>query len=153
MKKVLIAIDYHPSSEKVAEEGYQLAKLVGAEICLIHVIADITHYSMRYPSFIGYEGLDTRAIDNEVENIETFSEDYLESFTKHFNDPVVTTHLDRGKPGKAILDYAEYWNADLIVMGTHSHSTLEKMFVGTVASKVLEKTRVPLYMVPVRKET
>lgn len=152
MKKFLIAIDYHPSSEKVAKAGYQLAKLVDAEICLIHVMADITHYSMQYPSFVGYERFDTRAVDIEAENIERFVEDYLQSFTKHFNDPVVCTHLARGKAGKAILDYAEDWNADVVVMGTHSHSTLEKAFVGTIASKVIEKTKKPLYMVPVKKE-
>jgi len=36
-------------------------------------------------------------------------------------------------------------------MGTHSHSALEKLLMGTEATKVLEKTEVPVFMVPVKK--
>ncbi|WP_255702742.1 universal stress protein [Antarcticibacterium sp. 1MA-6-2] len=58
MKKVLIAIDYNPTSQEVAEKGYQLAKTMGAEVCLIHAISDVAHYGMRYPPFMGYDGFD-----------------------------------------------------------------------------------------------
>lgn len=40
MKKVLIALDYDPSSIIVAKKGYSLAKSMGAEITLMHVIYD-----------------------------------------------------------------------------------------------------------------
>ncbi len=38
MKKVMIALDYDPSSVKVAEKGYALAKTMGAKIILMHVL-------------------------------------------------------------------------------------------------------------------
>jgi nucleotide-binding universal stress UspA family protein len=40
MKRILIAIDYHPVSEKVAEAGYKLAKQLDAKVCLLHVMAN-----------------------------------------------------------------------------------------------------------------
>lgn len=43
MKKVLIAIDYHPNSEVVASAGYELAKSMNAEVCLLHVLAEVSH--------------------------------------------------------------------------------------------------------------
>ncbi len=153
MKKILIAIDYNPSSQKVAETGYELAKLMGGEVCLIHVMAEIAHYGMQYPTFMGYEGYDAGAIDIEMMNeMHKVTEEYLKSAAKHLNDPAVITHLTEGDAANAILEYAEQWNASLIVMGTHSHSALEKLLMGTVASKVLEKTNVPVYMVPVKKD-
>ena len=56
MKKILIAIDYHPTSEKVAKTGYNLAKQLGADVCLFHAVAETRYYGMEYPSFLGYEG-------------------------------------------------------------------------------------------------
>lgn len=153
MKKVLIAIDYNPSSQKVAESGYELAKLMGAEVCLIHVMSEMAHYGMRYPTFMGYEGYDTGAVDIEMINeMQKVTEDYLKSAARHLNDPNVITHLAEGDAANVLLEYCEQWNADLLVMGTHSHSALEKLLMGTVASSVLEKTNIPVYMVPVKKE-
>lgn len=153
MKKILIAIDYNPSSQKVAETGYELAKLMGGEVCLIHVMAEIAHYGMKYPTFMGYEGYDAGAIDIEMMNeMHKVTEEYLKSAAKHLNDPAVITHLAEGDAANVILEYAEQWNASVIVMGTHSHSVLEKLLMGTVASKVIEKTKVPVYMVPVKKD-
>ncbi len=153
MKKVLIAIDYNPSSQKVAETGHELAKLMGAQVCLIHVMSEIAHYGMRYPTFMGYEGYDPGAVDVEMINeMQKVTEDYLNSAANHLNDPDVITHLAEGDAANVLLEYSEQWNADLLVMGTHSHSALEKLLMGTVASKVLEKTRIPVYMVPVKKD-
>ena len=45
MKKILIAIDYDPTAQKVAEEGFELAKTMGAAVVLLHVIADPVYYS------------------------------------------------------------------------------------------------------------
>ena len=41
MKKVLIALDYDPTAQKVAETGFSLAKTMGAEVILLHVISDV----------------------------------------------------------------------------------------------------------------
>ena len=153
MKKVLIAIDYNPVSEKVAEEGYKLARLMGAEVCLLHVTADVNYYGTQYPAFMGYEGYAGMPLADLTiaEEMRTVADDFLQTAARHLDDPNIKTHLADGDTHRVILDYSEEWNADLIVMGTHSHSALEKLLMGTVASKVLEKTRIPVYMIPVKK--
>lgn len=151
MKRVLIAIDYNPVSEKVAGAGYELAQRLGAQVCLIHVIDDMGYYNTSFPTFMGYEGYTMAPDLNVAEELRNIGRDYLESAARHLNDETVTTYLGEGDTANSILDYSKEWNADLIVMGTHSHSALEKIFLGTVASKVLEKTHVPVFMVPVKK--
>lgn len=152
MKKVLIAVDYHPVSEKVAEQGYQLAKSMNAEVCLLHVLDDVGFYSVQYPTFLGYEGYpDMGANFNVAMEMQNIAKDFLDKASKHLNDEAVQTKLVEGETTKALLSYAEKWGADLIVMGTHSHSVLEKLFMGTVAQKVLERTKIPVFMVPVKK--
>ena len=149
MKKVLITIDYNPNSEKVVRMGYELAQLMEAEVCLIHVLADVGFYGMQYEPFMGYDGY-VFPVDYEIQNeYVKVAQDYLEKTKSHLKGENISTHLAEGDTAKSILDYAEKWNADLIVMGTHSHGRLEKLFLGTVASDVLERTKIPVYMVPI----
>lgn len=149
MKKVLIAIDYNPNSETVVNQGCELAELMGAEVCLFHVLTDTRYYNMQFQPFMGYEGY-AFPVDYKIqEEYINVAKDYLEKTAKHLNKDNVSTHLAEGDTARKILEYAEEWQADIIVMGTHSHSTLEKLFLGTVASSVLERTKIPVYMIPI----
>ncbi len=151
IKKVLIAIDYNPVSEKVIDAGYKLAQKMDAEVVLMHVVADVAYYGIQYPTFMGYEGFDTSLDLNLATEMRGVAKTYLETVAEHLNDPSVGIQLEYGDAADAILKYAEEWNADLIVLGTHSHNFLEKLLLGDVASQVLKHTKVPVFMVPVRK--
>jgi|TARA_R110000823_G_scaffold311448_1_gene437007 nucleotide-binding universal stress UspA family protein len=151
MKKVLITLDYNPNSEKVVNKGKELAKLMDAEICLLHVLADVRYYGMQYEPFMGYEGYAFPVDFRIQEEFVKVAQDYLDKTATHLGKEDITTHLAEGDTAKSILEYSEEWKADVIVMGTHSHGTLEKIFLGTVASSVLEHTKIPLYMVPTGK--
>jgi len=41
MKKVLVALDYDPSSLKVAEAGYDLARTMNAQTVLLHIASTL----------------------------------------------------------------------------------------------------------------
>ena len=151
MKRVLITLDYNPNSEKVVNKGKELAQLMNAEICLLHVLADVRYYGMQYEPFMGYEGYAFPVDFRIQEEFVKVAQDYLDKTATHIGKENITTHLAEGDTAKSILEYAEEWRADVIVMGTHSHGTLEKIFLGTVASSVLEHTKIPVYMVPIGK--
>lgn len=152
MKKVLIALDYHPVSETVAEAGYELAKKLSAEVCLMHVIADASYYEISYPEFMGYVSVSEVGTSGErISQMQKNAEEFLEKAATHLNDPSVQTHLADGKTKDAILNYSREWNADILVMGTHGHGVLEKVVLGTVASSIIERTKIPVYLVPVKK--
>lgn len=151
--KILIALDYNPVSEIVADKGYELAQKLSAEVELIHVVTEIGYYGMQYPTFMGYNGFENIEMDNNTrQQLHTVAEDYIKNAALHLKDPTVTTHIETGDTATAILDYIKTSNADLLVMGTHSHSTLEKLFMGSTASKILEKTEIPTYVIPVKRK-
>lgn len=153
MKKVLIGLDYNPNSEIVVKSGYELAKKLGAEVCLIHVLADVSYYGVNYPSFMGYEGYNEMAVDlNVIAELREVATDFVKTAAEHLNDPTVSTYMAEGPTSTAILNYAEEWGADMIVLGTHSHSVLEKVLMGTTASHILERTKVPVYLIPVKPD-
>ncbi|MCH4823092.1 universal stress protein [Gramella lutea] len=151
MKKVLIGVDYNPRSEKVIKEGYALAKKLGAEVCLIHVLADVNYYGVNYPTFMGYEGYNEMQVDlNVISELREVAKKFLEKAAEHLGDPGVSAHLAEGPTSSVILEYARNWNADMLVLGTHSHSVLEKVLMGTTASHILERTKIPVYMIPIK---
>jgi nucleotide-binding universal stress UspA family protein len=56
MKKILIAIDYNPTAQNIAQTGYSLAKSMNAEVTLLHVVADYTYYSsLDYSPILGFD--------------------------------------------------------------------------------------------------
>lgn len=152
MKKVLIAVDYSPSSEKIAEAGYKLAQDIGARVCIMHVVTDVKYYGMEYPAFMGYTGYNPEMDLTMTDELYKVAEDFMEKTKEHFKDPELSTHIGQGDTADTILDYASQWNADVLVLGTHSHSVLEKIFIGDVASEILKSSKIPLYIIPIREE-
>ncbi|WP_417888015.1 universal stress protein [Zunongwangia sp.] len=152
MDKILVTLDYHPNSEKVAVAAYELAKKMNAELRFLHVLGEISQYGVDYTGFLGYEGYTSLGYNLETENeLEKMAIEFLDTAKKQFSDDRISTALEIGAAEDGILRHAKKWGADLIVMGTHSHSTIEKILVGTVASKILEKTTIPVYMIPIKK--
>lgn len=150
MEKVLIPIGYHPVSEKIVKEGVALAKKLNAKVCLMHVIGDIHYYNLDYPGFMGYvrdPGLHSEE-DSVAKNV---AEEFLGKTASDLKEEV-QTQVKQGETATAILEYAKEWNADIIVLGTHSRGVLKKVFMGSKAHDVLEHTEIPVYMVPVKRK-
>ena len=45
----------------------------------------------------------------------------------------------KGKPAKNILNYATTWGADLIMLGSHGHSSISTLFLGSTAKEILRR--------------
>ena len=54
-----------------------------------------------------------------------------------------------GQAGALIAKLAEDGKFDLVVMGSHGHDAEQAGFLGATASKVLQRSTVPVYLVPV----
>ncbi len=154
MKRVLIALDYDQSAQKVAEKGFSMAKNMNAEVILLHVVADATYYSvLEYSPITGYSGfnnLDFQQLANG-EGLQKASQYFLEKIKLHLNDKTIKILLEDGNSAKAILKTAKKEQVDLIIMGSHSRRWLEKILLGSVAEKVLHKSRLPVTIIPIRE--
>lgn len=151
MKKALIAIDYNRCAQKVAETGYAFAKAMSAEVCMLHVIADANYYSMDYSPIMGFDGIAPDYAFNTLAEQEKEATRFLEAVVKHLGDDKIKTVIVDGKTDEAILQYAAENSADFIVMGSQSHSGVEKILMGSVAAKVLRHSRIPILIVPTDK--
>lgn len=67
-------------------------------------------------------------------------------FGKHNGLRIATEH-GLGPAGEAIAAFAERHSIDLIVMGSHGHSALVNVVLGSVATSVLAMSRIPVLIV------
>jgi len=154
MKKVLIALDYDKTSQKVAEKGFIIAKDMGAEVILLHVISDPVYYSSpEYSPIIGFMGeMNTTPLQLEsVDGLKILSQHFLDKFKQHLGDKTIQTLVKEGDLAESILKAAKDNHTDIIVMGSHSRKWLEKIVMGSVTEEVLNNTIIPLIIIPTKK--
>lgn len=154
MKKILIALDYNPTAQKVAETGYEFAKEMNAEITLLHVISDPVYYSSSVYSpimgFGGYVGIDFLQKDITDELIKS-SYSFLSKTIIHLSDKTIHTRVTVGNVADSILALSKEIHTDIIIMGSHSRKWLEAIVIGSAAEKVLRQTTIPLLIIPTKK--
>jgi len=154
MGKVLIALDYNPTAQKVAESGFAMAKTMKAEVTIMHVMSDPVYYSSTgYDPIMGYSGFMNIAKMQKSSNddLEKASKEFLEKTKRHLDDNTIKTLVGDGDCAEAIIKAAKHLHADVIVMGSHSHRWLENILMGSVTEKVLHHTSIPLFIVPTKK--
>ena len=156
MKKVLIALDYNPTAQKVAEVGFSMAKSMNAEVILLHVISDPIYYSSpEYSPIMGFNNnMDMGALQlNSVDELKKASQYFLDKSKKHLGDKTIQTLVKEGDFADSILNAAKEVHADIIVVGSHSRRWLENIVMGSVTEKVLHHTSLPLFIVPIKKHS
>jgi len=145
MKKVLIALDYDPTAQKVAEFGYSFAKAMTADITLMHVVIDLVQYSA---SYLNMGPLQT----DGVADLENNSLLFLEKNKQHLADESIHILVKEGDVATTIVSTAIDLQVDIIVMGSHSKKWLEHILMGSVTEKVLNHTTIPLLIIPTKKQ-
>lgn len=153
VKKVLIALDYDHTAQKVAEKGFSLAKTLNAKVVLLHVFTDEAYYStLEYSPIIGFSGFSGEDFSNLIstEGMTKASNYFLDKIKDHLGDDSVLIMVEEGDFADVILKTAMHIHADVIVMGSHSRRWLEKILMGSVTEKVLHRTSIPLFIIPTR---
>jgi len=141
-KHILIPVDGSPTSKLAVEKAIGLAKAFGSRVSAIFVIDS-------YP----FSGIGTDFAYGQTE--------YLSAATAEANAAIKSTKQAVEEAGisvqtsvieshaawRGIVEAGESMQADLIVMGSHGRSGLEKLVLGSVTQAVLSHTRLPVLVV------
>lgn len=155
MKKILIALDYDPTAQKVAEKGFSLAKSMKAEITLLHIMKDPGFYTTPgFDPILGYSGyVDVSpTILQSEDGLIKASQKYLDKIREHLGDDTIQTLVKEGDYAKTIVESAEDLHSDIIVIGSHSQKWLENIIMGSVAESVMNQSSIPIFIVPTKKK-
>lgn len=82
-----------------------------------------------------------------------FAEEAAEMIKRGVNgDNVsVTTGVLTGAPHRRIVEEAEEWGADLIMIGSHGYSMWERVLLGSVSQNVAQHAKCSVWIVRVKK--
>lgn len=142
IKKILVAFDDGSQSKKALETAIEIAGHTGAEI---HVVAAYA-LPIVYQGTIALDGMypDNTAVINYLqENSHAYLEKILaeaEDRVREANIPVHTEVLD-GSPGRVISQYAEEKGVDLVTVGSHNRTMVNRFFIGSVSNYILQHVK------------
>jgi nucleotide-binding universal stress UspA family protein len=148
LRKIMVAVDGSPSSEKAVMHAIELAKKTNAELSLVHVIEDI-----KMGGVIG-----ARAKYGDVKLIEGYNRvrkesatQWMRSLEERMKEKVKVSSDILYDTGKSItgmiVEHAEKNDVDLIVVGTRGLSSFRRLLIGSVARGVSNHAPCPVLIV------
>lgn len=139
IERILIPYDFSETAALALEHAVFMAKLLRAEIKLLHVVETMSFTSAISHAFSGFE-----------KKIETESDAKLKEIASRIHNETgvsVTVATEVGRIYKRIAYSAKVWHADLIIMGTHGVSGPQEHVVGTNSMRVIAEAPCPVISV------
>ncbi len=137
--KILIPYDFSETADLSLEHAVFMAKLMKAEITLLHIVETVSFTSAISHALSGFE-----------QKIESATNEKLETLAQeiHLKSGItLTVRTEVGRIYKKICSVAKEIEADIIIMGTHGVSGYEKFSVGTNTSRVVQESPCPVLSV------
>jgi universal stress protein A len=141
-KHVVIAVDLHPSCDKVViTKAIKIAKASNAKISIVHAVEHINAY--------GVAEAYSAVVDVEAQLIEDARKE-LTKIGQDFGVSADSLYLEVGAPKTVVLDKVEELNADLIVVGSHGRHGLQ-LLLGSTANAILHHAKCDVFAVRVEE--
>jgi nucleotide-binding universal stress UspA family protein len=142
-RHILIPTDGSELSHGAVQHGLSLAKAVGAKVTALTVEGSFNVYDV--PASKVYEMSGSFA--EHVERTKAHAEKILNSVAEEARSAGVTcdtVQVEQDDPYEAIIATAKQRGCDLIVMASHGRSGIAAIVLGSVTTKVLTHTKIPV---------
>jgi len=143
--RILVAVDGSPGSARAVTHAIALSKALGAGLRVLHVV------DMGWLALGPELAVDTQrvAAARRAEGERTVAA-ALET-ARAAGVSVEASLVETGAPGQRvasqIVQEAQAWPADLLVLGTHGRGGAERLLLGSVAEGVARRASVPVLLV------
>jgi universal stress protein A len=135
---ILCPVDFSDLSAPVLRLARELAEANHARLTLLHVTDPLLDSAARAA---GSEHTITEQTEAELGKL-------LAEVFPGVGRPAMAVAVSLGEPAEEILREAASRSADLIVMGTQGRGAAERFFMGSTATRVLQRTHIPVLVVP-----
>ncbi|KAF0814123.1 TRAP-T-associated universal stress protein TeaD [Andreprevotia sp. IGB-42] len=142
-QKILVPVDDSETCVAALKEATRFANDQHARVRLVHVI-DLAQFAWSANEFLDVPQLQEALRRAGQRTLATQAERMQEAGIE-----AETALLEAwgGNLAKTIVEDADGWQADLIVMGTHGYGGLTHLLLGSVAEGVMHQTTVPVLLV------
>jgi nucleotide-binding universal stress UspA family protein len=136
---ILVPTDGSEHAVRAAEHGLYLARTFDATVHVVNVV-DVQAAAGPF----GAGGVD----EEYIRRLEAEGERTIETVEAVVEaTDAVETAVVRGRPSEAILDYVDEHGVDLVAMGTHGRTGVERYVAGSVTERVVRLAEVPVLTV------
>jgi nucleotide-binding universal stress UspA family protein len=143
IRRIVYATDYSRASARALDEAVHLAKQNNAELLVIHVIEPVTPYVTGED--YGSTELYLKLEETSKKDAQTSMQRLMQKLQKL--KVKAKSLLLKGTTHDQIVRAAKNRKADMIVIGTHGRTGLSKLFMGSVAGKVVSTAQCPVLTV------
>ena len=155
VKKILFATDLSETARHAVKYACSIGNKYGAQVHAVHIVPDVLD------EYSSGTGIDLSGLIDQTKKSE-LNQKNIEIATSAIHERMKTTSqkvleeiphcplseeriiVKAGNPVDEIVKIAKEQNFDLIIMGTHGHGELEELMVGSTASGVILKSKVPV---------
>ncbi len=142
IKNILAATDMSSNSSQAIDRGFLIAKARGARFTIVHAVGIDALAPLREWLGENTEAVSEKILDEATGRLAEFVSD---SPVK--DDIPVELHIERGLAGSAIPAFVETAEIDLVLLGAHGSGFLQRMLLGSTASRLLRKSKCPVLVV------
>jgi nucleotide-binding universal stress UspA family protein len=144
LQRILVPIDGSELSERALALTTTFARAQAAEVILVRVVEPPLWYDPEP------DGITSADIYQElVDAVEQEAQAYLDRLVTQLEaDGLrVRGELLHGSPSPVLLEYEERVQPDLIIMGTHGRSGIQRFALGSIADRLVREGTVPVLLI------
>lgn len=143
-QNILVPVDGSSTARRGLAEAVKLAKSHGSQLRLLHVMNEIVLTALDpHPGLFTLATLES--LREGGRNILKSAEGFVREQSLHPEEVLLECWGRR--TADVIIEQAEKWPADLIVMGTHGRRGLRRLALGSDAEMVVRAAPVPVMLV------
>lgn len=155
LQRILYAADLGLFGPLILEHVCELADRHNAEVTVVHAVEPVsmladalleTYLPLEEKTALKSHGYDAVLATISARVRQAFEDDFID--LNGSRERIGDVQVIGGDPCQVILDTASIIQADLIVMGTHGRQLENSTAIGSVASKVMQLSDIPIYLVP-----
>jgi len=142
MKRILAALDFSELTPQVVEQAKLLTKIFDAQLCLMHADYLLPFLGAhQYDQHLALEAYESQKERNKQELQELKNE-----LARAGIEAEIILH--EGDVDESIIEEAQKFRADLIILGSHKHSKLYHLFFGNISENIIQKATCPVMVIP-----
>jgi len=156
IENILYATDLGPRGPEVFRRAMDFSRAFNAKIHVIHVMEPLNEYAETLLSAYMSEAVRAKISSDGFEEVRQEMEKRADKICKdsgltreELEEMVGEVHAVQGVPHEAILEATRRVDADMIIMGSHGQTVDREILLGSVAHKVVVKSKVPVLFVPI----
>jgi nucleotide-binding universal stress UspA family protein len=154
IKRILYATDLGLYGPYIMKQVAMLAQSTGAKVDVLHVIEPMgvfaetiinTYMPEKERKLLRSKGL-SQVVDRiRVQVLDTLNSEYSDYLDLINLSEVI---VEVGSPAEIIIEQSRIRSSDIVVVGSHGQHAYRGGLMGSVVTKVLQLSSIPIYMIP-----